>query len=111
MTEHSGIIFVFFFLAEYGSIVLISTFTAILFLGGYNAPEFFTSPTYINYNSLVLGIKAVIFIFLFVWIRATLPRVRYDQLIVFCWTCILPIAIALLILVPSILIAFDITPY
>lgn len=111
MTEHSGMIFVFFFLAEYGSIVLMSTFSAILFLGGYNSIELFDNPnpTYINLQSLVLGCKAVLFMFLFVWIRATLPRVRYDQLMVFCWTGMLPIAIALLILVPSIIVAFDIS--
>lgn len=110
ITEHSGIIFVFFFLAEYCSIVLISTFTAILFLGGYHIPEIFINNSFINLQSLVLGIKALIFIFIFVWIRATLPRIRYDGLMVFCWTQLLPIAIALLILVPSILIAFDAFP-
>lgn len=112
ITEHSGIIFVFFFLAEYGSIVLMSTFTAILFLGGYNiSPNVLFAENYIiNMQSIILGIKAVFIIFVFVWIRATLPRIRYDQLIVFCWTGILPIAIAILILVPSILIAFDISP-
>lgn len=66
ITEHSGIIFVFFFLAEYGSIVLISTFTAILFLGGYNIPEVFSNNTFINIQSIVLGIKAVLFMFIFV---------------------------------------------
>ena len=113
MTEHSGIIFVFFFLAEYGSIVLMSTFTAILFLGGYNiSPQaLFTEDSFINLQSIVLSIKAVLFMFLFVWIRATLPRMRYDSLMVFCWTGLLPIAISLLILVPSLLVAFDISPY
>ena len=110
MTEHSGIIFVFFFLAEYGSIVLMSTFTAILFMGGYNLPEIFVNDSFINLQSITLGIKAVFFMFVFVWIRATLPRVRYDQLMVFCWTGMLPMAIALLILVPSLLVAFDISP-
>lgn len=108
ITEHSGIIFVFFFLAEYCSIVLISSFTAILFLGGYLSPELFVNYTFINIQSIVLAIKAVFIIFVFVWIRATLPRVRYDQLIVFCWTGLLPVIIGLLILVPSILIAFEI---
>lgn len=111
ITEHSGIIFVFFFLAEYGSIVLISTFIAILFLGGYNITEVVTNDSFINFISFILGAKATIFIFSFVWIRATLPRIRYDQLIVFCWTQLLPIAIALLLLVPSILVAFEISPY
>lgn len=110
ITEHSGMIFVFFFLAEYCSIVLISTFTAILFLGGYNMPEIFSNDSFINIQSIALAVKALLFMFIFVWIRATLPRMRYDSLIVFCWTSMLPITIALLILVPSILVALDATP-
>jgi NADH:ubiquinone oxidoreductase subunit H len=110
ITEHSGIIFVFFFLAEYGSIVLMSTFTAILFLGGYNVPEIVNNSSALNLQSIVLGLKAVLFMFVFVWVRATLPRVRFDQLIIFCWTGMLPIAIALLILIPSLLVAFEIMP-
>ena len=62
MTEHSGMIFVFFFLAEYGSIVLMSTFTAILFLGGYNmSPQvLFTEDSFINEISEVLEPKIVL---------------------------------------------------
>lgn len=104
MTEHSGIIFVFFFLAEYCSIVLMSTFTAILFLGGYIFPELVVNYTIINMQSIILGIKGVLVIFFIVWVRATLPRVRFDQLMVFCWTGILPMAIGLLVLVPSLLV-------
>lgn len=111
MTEHSGMIFVFFFLAEYSNIVLMSTFTAVLFLGGYNLPEVFTNSTFINLQSIALALKAVFFMFVFVWVRATLPRLRYDQLMTFCWTGMLPVAIGLLILVPSVLVAFDIAPY
>ena len=109
-TEHSGIIFVFFFLGEYCSIVLMSTLTAILFFGGYSLPEIFVNDSFVNLQSIILGIKTCLFCFLFVWFRATLPRLRYDQLIVFCWTGMLPIAIALIILVPSVLIAFDFSP-
>jgi len=109
-TEHSGMIFVFFFLGEYCSIVLMSTLTAILFFGGYNITEIFVNETFFNIQSIILGLKTCAFCFLFVWFRATLPRLRYDQLMVFCWTGMLPLAIALVILVPSILVAFDITP-
>jgi len=109
-TEHSGMIFVFFFLGEYCSIVLMSTLTAILFFGGYNMPELFINDTFVNLQSIVLGLKTCAFCFLFVWFRATLPRMRYDGLMVFCWTGMLPIAIAFVVLVPSLLVAFDIIP-
>lgn len=110
-TEHSSVPFVFFFLAEYSSIVLFSCITAILFLGGYNLPEIIVNGSYINLQSIILGLKTCIFCALFVLFRATLPRLRYDQLISLCWINLLPIAVAFIILVPSILVAFDIAPY
>ena len=110
-TEHSSVPFVFFFLAEYSSIVLFSCITSILFLGGYNAPELIVNNSIINLQSIILGLKTCIFCFMFVWFRATLPRLRYDQLIELCWVNILPIAVAFIILVPSLLVAFDIAPY
>ena len=110
-TEHSSVPFVFFFLAEYSSIVLFSCITAILFLGGYNLPEIIVNGSFINLQSIILGLKTCIFCFLFVLFRATLPRLRYDQLISLCWINLLPIAVAFIILVPSILVAFDIAPY
>ena len=110
-TEHSSVPFVFFFLAEYSSIVLFSCITAILFLGGYNFPEIILNGSIINLQAIILGLKTCIFCFMFVWFRATLPRLRYDQLIDLCWINILPIAVAFIILVPSLLVAFDIAPY
>ena len=110
-TEHSSIIFVFFFLSEYSSIILFSCITSIFFLGGYNIPELFVNDTFINLQSIVLGLKTCLICFMFVWFRATLPRLRYDQLIELCWLNLLPVAVAFIILVPSILIAFDIAPY
>ena len=110
-TEHSSVPFVFFFLGEYSSIVLFSCITAMFFLGGYNMPELFVNDSLINLQSIFLGIKTCIFCFLFVWFRATLPRLRYDQLIDLCWLNLLPVAVAFIILVPSILVAFDISPY
>ena len=107
-TEHSSVPFVFFFLAEYSSIVLFSSISAILFLGGYNWPEFFINYSVFNIESIVIGLKTCIFCFIFVWFRATLPRLRFDQLATFCWEGLLPFAIAFIILMPCVLLAFDV---
>jgi len=107
-TEHSSIIFVFYFLAEYSSIVLFSAVTSILFLGGYNFPELFINNTFLNIQSIILGLKTCLICFTFIWFRATFPRVRFDQIIVFCWTALLPVIMAFILLVPCLLFAFDI---
>ncbi|CCA78118.1 NADH-ubiquinone oxidoreductase chain 1 (mitochondrion) [Serendipita indica DSM 11827] len=106
-TEHSSIIFVLFFLAEYSSIVLFSTLTSILFLGGYNCPMIFINDTYLNLESVILGLKTCIFCFMFVWFRSTFPRIRTDQIIKFCWVSLLPMVMAFIILVPCLLVSFD----
>ena len=140
MTEHSAVIFVFFFLAEYASIVLICIFTSILFLGGYlkmfsldfliNGFFFFdiinldfikniyteTNITFINtlldglISSLMLGIKSCLLIFVFIWARASLPRIRFDQLMSYCWTVLLPLIIAFIILVPCVVYSLSLIP-
>jgi len=186
MTEHAAVVFVFFFLAEYGSIVLMCILTSILFLGGYlltnnldlfnsifldlsstsifvekDLNEFVRFISYINqgtgstyivsiydyimkglkyeilyYNNimieglyyyyfdilknssiidgllygLVLGLKSSILIFVFIWTRASFPRIRFDQLMAFCWTVLLPILFALIILIPCILYTYSIFP-
>uniref|UniRef100_UPI0031F3EEB9 NADH dehydrogenase subunit 1 n=1 Tax=Russula emetica TaxID=152958 RepID=UPI0031F3EEB9 len=110
-TEHSSAPFIFFFLAEYTSIVLFSCITSILFLGGFHMPELFINDSLINLQSIILGLKTCLFCFIFVWFRATLPRMRYDALIELCWLNLLPVCVAFIILVPSILIAFNISPY
>src|SRR5207249_3583719 len=75
MTEHSSLPFAFFFLAEYGSILLMSTLTAVLVLGG---SSFNGAVGYPFAESLSLGIKSVLILTVFIWLRASLPRVRYD---------------------------------
>jgi NADH-ubiquinone oxidoreductase chain 1 len=164
MTEHSAVIFVFFFLAEYASIVLICILTSILFLGGYlfniniifdiiqftinitntvvdniyNIYIYSTSGSDINivnyiyehdkskislqdrniYNSIIggvlfslwLALKTCIMIFIFIWARASFPRIRFDQLMSFCWTILLPIVIAFIILVPCLIYSLEIIP-
>ena len=107
-TEHSSVPFVFFFLAEYSSIVLFSSISSILFLGGYNFPEIFINNSIFNIQSIILGIKTCLFCFIFVWFRATLPRLRFDQLSTFCWENLLPFAIAFIIFIPCFLFAFDV---
>jgi NADH-ubiquinone oxidoreductase chain 1 len=59
---------------------------------------------------LTLGIKSCIMIFIFIWVRASFPRIRFDQLMSFCWTVLLPIVIAFVILVPCLLYSFEIIP-
>lgn len=103
MTEHSSVVFVFFFLAEYASIVLICIFTSTLFLGGYLIGlmyHYFIVQGLMN--SVSLGFKTSILIFTFIWVRASFPRIRFDQLMSFCWTVLLPIIIALIIIIPCI---------
>jgi NADH-ubiquinone oxidoreductase chain 1 len=115
-TEHSSVIFVFFFLAEYASIILICILMTILFFGGYSYP-FDWAIRELNVPLLEgglygvsLGIKTCLLVFTFVWVRASFPRIRYDQLMSFCWTVLLPLIFAFIILVPVILISFDAVP-
>jgi NADH-ubiquinone oxidoreductase chain 1 len=59
---------------------------------------------------IILGIKSSIMIFVFIWVRASFPRIRFDQLMSFCWTVLLPLVFAFIILVPCILYSFEILP-
>jgi NADH-ubiquinone oxidoreductase chain 1 len=170
MTEHAAVIFVFFFLAEYASIVLMCILTSILFLGGYllnivpllyilyfidivtvfivNILDYFSSivfggslGNFVNYLDyfdnehfkyfvyslndnkvinnpliegivcgIILGIKSSLMVFIFIWVRASFPRIRFDQLMSFCWTVLLPLVFAFIVLVPCILYSFEILP-
>lgn len=98
-TEYSGMTFALFFLAEYSHIIIMSLITALLFFGGWLP---FTSvlgwiPPQIN-----LAIKTTFFVFTFVWVRASFPRLRFDSLMQLMWKSYLPFALAFLILVASI---------
>jgi NADH-ubiquinone oxidoreductase chain 1 len=115
MTEHSAVVFVFFFLAEYASIVLICILTSILFIGGYLGmlySNIFNNIYIIGLSySLSLGLKSCVLIFTFIWVRASLPRARYDQLMLFCWIILLPIVIAFIIYIPSFIYSLGILPF
>ncbi|GAB2626244.1 NADH-quinone oxidoreductase subunit NuoH [Emticicia sediminis] len=107
-TEHSSVPFVMFFLAEYASIILMSTLYSILFLGGYLLPYFGEVNILFNiFSGLSLGIKTSLIVFIYIWLRASFPRLRYDQLMSFCWTGMLPIVLGFIILVPCIGVAFE----
>lgn len=120
MTEHAAVIFVFFFLAEYASIVLICILNVILFIGGYlfNYTEILAmldlsinSPLIEGMMSgLTIGLKSCVMVFIFIWVRASFPRIRFDQLMSFSWTILLPIVIAFIVLVPCIIYSFDTIP-
>ena len=180
MTEHAAVIFVFFFLAEYASILLICILISVLFLGGYLFSPiiyYLTSminsfnldflkdiyslnkyaiiyllnkyiltmpiePWYFDYHpilnaisslfdivrksmedlntiscysiiegmlyGLILGLKTCIMVFVFIWARASLPRIRFDQLMSFCWTMLLPLVISFIIAIPCVIHSFEI---
>jgi NADH-quinone oxidoreductase subunit H len=100
-TEYSGLRFAFFYLAEYANMVLVSCVAAAMFLGGWNAPYPGTLIGYLGLpafawveNTMWFAVKTYSFLFLFFWLRATLPRLRYDQLMRFGWKVMLPIALA-----------------
>jgi NADH-quinone oxidoreductase subunit H len=96
--EYSGAAFAVFFLAEYANMVLISSLTALLFLGGWLSP--FAGLPVLGDTVLAAGgvhwflLKAVIFMFVFLWLRATFPRYRYDQIMRLGWKVFVPITIA-----------------
>jgi NADH-quinone oxidoreductase subunit H len=99
-TEYSGMRFAFFFIAEYANMILVSCVAAALFLGGWNAPYPGTLLAHIGLESIAwvenvvwFAAKVYFFLFLFFWLRATLPRLRYDQLMRFGWKVMLPIAL------------------
>jgi len=129
MTEHSSVIFVFFFLAEYASIILICALNSLLFLGGYlsivpldilisilnvffNVKEtiFFDLIVNISSSPLNLAIKTSVLIFVFIWVRASFPRIRFDQLMSVCWTVLLPVIIAYIVLIPCFVYSLDMIP-
>ena len=62
------------------------------------------------FYGLTLGVKSSIMIFVFIWARASFPRIRFDQLMSFCWIVLLPIVIAFVVLIPCILYSFEIIP-
>jgi NADH-quinone oxidoreductase subunit H len=99
-TEYSGLRFGLFFIAEYLNMITVSCIATLLFLGGWSAPFGLVMVPGIVW----FVIKAGIFLFIYMWLRATLPRLRYDRLMAFGWKFLLPVA-TLNLLVTSAVIA------
>lgn len=108
--EYSAMGFALFFLGEYANMLLMSAMTSILFLGGW-LPIFNIFPFNFIPGPVWLGIKICIFVLMFCWIRAALPRYRYDQLMNLGWKTFLPLSLGWLVLTASILLSFNWLPY
>jgi NADH-quinone oxidoreductase subunit H len=90
--EYSGMKFALFMLTEYTKMIVVSVIAATLFLGGYHFP--FLTDRWPILGPLVLFAKVLFLIYGIIWVRATLPRVRYDQLMALGWKILLPVALA-----------------
>jgi NADH-quinone oxidoreductase subunit H len=108
--EYSAMTFALFFLGEYANMLMMSSLSSILFLGGW-LPIFNIFPFYLIPGSIWFSIKIIIGVLFFIITRATLPRYRYDQLMHLGWKCFLPLTIGYLMLTVGILISFNWLPY
>jgi NADH-quinone oxidoreductase subunit H len=92
-TEYSGMRYLFFFMAEWGNLFIIGAIITTLFLGGWQVPEVSRSPVVMNILQLIMfNAKVLFLVFMSMWIRGTLPRVRIDQLMTLCWKYFVPIS-------------------
>jgi NADH:ubiquinone oxidoreductase subunit H len=112
--EYSAMSFALFFIAEYAHIIFMSLLFVVLFLGGwlpFPLPFFNDFNDFIIINpSLVLALKTSLFIFIFIWIRGSFPRMRYDQLMALLWKSYLPLSLGFVVFVSSVLIVTNALP-
>jgi len=106
--EYSAMGFALFFLGEYGNMLLMCALTVILFFGGWLPPIAILS--FIP-GSIWFGLKLSFFVIVFIWVRSTLPRYRYDQLMHLGWKVLLPLSLGYLIFTFSILFTFNWLPF
>ncbi len=98
MVEYSGMAFAMFFLAEYANMILISALAAIMFLGGWLSP---IDSVFFNWipGWIWLGLKTFVVVTMFLWVRATFPRFRYDQIMRLGWKIFIPVTLVWLVVV------------
>ena len=107
--EYSAMTFALFFLGEYANMILMAGMTTILFLGGW-LPILDVAPFNWIPGPIWFALKMAFVLFIFLWVRATFPRYRYDQLMRLGWKVFLPISLAAVVIVGGIVVAFDINP-
>ena len=103
-TEYSSLKFALFFLAEYVNIISVSALATTLFLGGYHAPPFLSfTENWLGgwFTAIWFFSKVLVFFFVFVWLRGTLPRLRYDQFMQFGWKILIPVSIVWILIVAT----------
>jgi NADH-quinone oxidoreductase subunit H len=100
MVEYSGMSFAMFFLAEYANMILISALASLMFLGGWDAP---VNSVLLNWvpGWIWLGIKTFLVVSIFIWVRASFPRYRYDQIMRLGWKVFIPLTLAYLVIVAA----------
>jgi NADH-quinone oxidoreductase subunit H len=104
-TEYSSMAFALFWLGEYASVLLMCALNAILFWGGY-LPPIDWAPLYYVPGIIWLFAKILLFFFIFSWVRATVPRYRYDQLMRLGWKIFLPLSLLWVVLISGYLMIF-----
>jgi NADH-quinone oxidoreductase subunit H len=107
--EYSAMTFALFFLGEYANMILMSAMTSILFLGGWLAPIDIAPFNWIP-GPIWFALKIALVLFMFLWVRATVPRYRYDQLMRLGWKIFLPFSLLWVILTAGVLVAFGWLP-
>jgi len=107
--EYSSMSFALFFLGEYANMILMSGITVVLFLGGWLAP-FDIAPFNWVPGPIWFILKISLVLFVFLWVRATFPRYRYDQLMRLGWKVFLPLSLLWVVITAGVLVTFDWVP-
>ena len=107
--EYSAMTFALFFLGEYANMILMAAMTTVLFLGGWLPPMDIVPFTLLP-GPVWFAFKIAAVLFIFLWVRATFPRYRYDQLMRLGWKVFLPISLAAVVVVGGAVVAFDLAP-
>ena len=106
-TEYSGMRSLLFFLAEWGNLYVIGVLVATLYMGGWQVPQFTSNATLLTVAQfLTMFLKAYFWVFVAMWVRATLPRVRVDQFMALCWKYMVPIGLINVVATATMMVVF-----